>query len=229
MNAFDDLLDAHGDDSADITAPAWSVFGDLMAGLVGAFVLVFIGVLLTQIDLVNSLQTEIAKRHQEEARRMALEKALAIPLASGRVTLNNGRIGISGSVLFDLNSDQLRPEGGQLLKALVPPLQVYLGERDEMLMVSGFTDNKAISAGNTQHQDNLELSAKRALTVTRTLIKEGMPRAQIFSAAFGAEQPVASNADEKGRALNRRVEMAPVPRASAGGATAGDSAPTTKP
>lgn len=204
-----------GDDgSAETTAPIWAVFGDLMAGLVGAFVLVFIGVLLTQVDLVNNLQAEVAKRQQEEARRMALEKALAIPLASGRVTLNNGRIGISGSVLFDLNSDQLRPEGQQLLKALVPPLQVYLGERDEMLMVSGFTDDKAIVPGPSQQfRDNLELSAQRALTVTRTLVKEGMPRQRVFSAAFGAEQPVASNADEKGRAQNRRVEMAPVPRA----------------
>jgi len=214
MNAFHDAHDSHaeGDDSAEITAPIWAVFGDLMAGLVGAFVLVFIGVLLSQIDLVNNLQSEIAKRQQEEARRMALEKALAVPLASGRVTLNNGRIGISGSVLFDLNSDQLRPEGEQLLKALVPPLQVYLGERDEMLMVSGFTDNVPVPRSNTQFQDNLELSAQRALTVTRTLVREGMPRSRVFSAAFGAEQPVASNADEKGRALNRRVEMAPVPR-----------------
>jgi flagellar motor protein MotB len=214
MNAFHDVHDSHaeGDDSAEITAPIWAVFGDLMAGLVGAFVLVFIGVLLTQVDLVNSLQTEIARRQQEEARRMALEKALAIPLASGRVTLDNGRIGISGSVLFDLNADQLRPEGEQLLRALVPPLQVYLGERDEMLMVSGFTDNKPVGAGNTRYQDNLELSAQRALTVARTLVREGMPRSRVFAAAFGAEQPVASNADEKGRALNRRVEMAPVPR-----------------
>jgi flagellar motor protein MotB len=204
--------DASGGDEA--TAPVWAVFGDLMAGLVGAFVLVFIGVLLTQVDLVNSLQSEIAKRQQEEARRMALEKALAIPLASGRVTLDNGRIGISGSVLFDLNSDRLRPEGEQLLQALVPPLQVYLGERDEMLMVSGFTDNRTISAGNTQYRDNLELSAQRALTVTRTLIAQGMPRSRVFSAAFGAEQPVASNDSEPGRALNRRVEMAPVPRAA---------------
>lgn len=213
-NAFHDAHDSHaeGDDSAEITAPIWAVFGDLMAGLVGAFVLVFIGVLLSQIDLVNNLQSEIAKRQQEEARRMALEKALAVPLASGRVTLNNGRIGISGSVLFDLNSDQLRPEGEQLLKALVPPLQVYLGERDEMLMVSGFTDNVPVPRSNTRFQDNLELSAQRALTVTRTLVREGMPRSRVFSAAFGAEQPVASNADEKGRALNRRVEMAPVPR-----------------
>jgi flagellar motor protein MotB len=213
---FDPRADDGLDDAGGIeaTAPVWAVFGDLMAGLVGAFVLVFIGVLFTQVDLVNTLQVEVAKRQQEEARRIALEQALAIPLASGRVTLNNGRIGISGSVLFDLNSDQLRSEGEQLLQALVPPLQVYLGERDEMLMVSGFTDNRTISAGNTQYRDNLELSAQRALTVTRTLIAQGMPRDRVFSAAFGAEQPVASNADERGRALNRRVEMAPVPRAS---------------
>jgi len=229
MGAFHDPLadeDVHGDEAAQATAPVWSVFGDLMAGLVGAFVLVFIGVLLTQVDLVNSLQAEIEKRQLEEARRMALEKALAIPLASGRITLDNGRIGISGSVLFDLNSAQLRPEGEQLLQALVPPLQVYLEERDDMLMVSGFTDDRPVTAGNTQFRDNLDLSAQRALTVTRTLIAQGMPRQRVFSAAFGAEQPVASNADEKGRALNRRVEMAPVPRArAAAGTTAGATPP----
>ncbi|MCU0957937.1 MAG: OmpA family protein [Hydrogenophaga sp.] len=216
MSAFQDPLAGdgrHADEADETTAPVWSVFGDLMAGLVGAFVLVFIGVLLTQVDLVNSLQAEIEKRQQEEARRMALEKALAVPLASGRITLDNGRIGISGSVLFDLNSAQLRPEGEQLLQALVPPLRVYLEERDDMLMVSGFTDDRPVSAANTQFKDNLDLSAQRALTVTRTLIAQGMPRSRLFSAAFGAEQPVASNADEKGRALNRRVEMAPVPRA----------------
>jgi flagellar motor protein MotB len=57
----------------------------------------------------------------------------------------------------------------------VPPLQVYLGERDEMLMVSGFTDDKPIAEGNRRFADNLELSAQRALTVTRALIDEGMP------------------------------------------------------
>jgi len=206
-------LDDGGDEGVGQTAPVWAVFGDLMAGLLGAFVLILVGVLVVQMDLVANLESEIRKRQQEEQRRMALEKALAIPLQTGRVTLTNGRIGISGSVLFALSSDQLRPDGRLLLKSLVPPLKVYLGERDEMLMVSGFTDDRAVQGGSQRFADNLELSAQRALTVTRALIEEGMPSSRVFGAAFGAEQPVASNADEKGRALNRRVEMAPVPKA----------------
>ena len=194
------------------TAPVWAVFGDLMAGLLGAFVLILVGVLVVQMDLVANLEAEVKKRQQEEQRRMALEKALAIPLQSGRVTLNNGRIGISGSVLFAVSSDQLRPDGRQLLKSLVPPLQVYPGERNEMLMVSGFTDDQPVSGSNRRFADNLELSAQRSLTVTRALIEEGMPASRVFAAAFGAEQPVASNQNDSGRALNRRVEMAPVPK-----------------
>lgn len=209
MSEWDDR-----DDGVEQTAPVWAVFGDLMSGLLGAFVLILVGVLVVQMDLVANLQSEIEKRRVEEQRRMALEKALAVPLQSGRITLNNGRIGISGSVLFPLNSDELRPDGRQLLKTLVPPLRVYLAERGEMLMVSGFTDDKPVQQGNQRFADNLELSAQRALTVTRALIDEGMPSARVFAAAFGAEQPVASNRDDKGRALNRRVEMAPVPKST---------------
>ena len=117
------------DGSMEQTAPVWAVFGDLMAGLLGAFVLILVGVLGVQLELVSNLEAEVKKRQMEEQRRMALEKALAIPLASGRVTLNNGRIGISGSVLFSLNSDQLQPEGRQLLKSLAAPLTAYLGAR----------------------------------------------------------------------------------------------------
>jgi hypothetical protein len=111
------------DEGLEQTAPVWAVFGDLMTGLLGAFVLVLLGVLVVQMDLVDHLQLEVQKRQVEEQRRMTLEKALAGPLASGRVTLNNGRIGISGSVLFPFNSDQLRPEGRALLKSLVQPLR----------------------------------------------------------------------------------------------------------
>ena len=202
-------------DGIEHTAPVWAVFGDLMSGLLGAFVLILVGVLGVQMELATSLEAEVKKRQIEEQRRMALEKALAIPLASGRVTLNNGRIGISGSVLFSLNSDQLQPDGRQLLKVLAGPLNAYLKSRDELLMVSGFTDDRPVRESNTRFHDNLELSAQRALTVTRALVEEGIPSSTVFAAAFGPEQPVASNDDIKGRSQNRRVEMAPVPKSSA--------------
>lgn len=207
------MLSDTSDDTLDPTTPVWAVFGDLMAGLLGAFVLVLVGMTLVQLDLANTLRQEVEKRQQEERRRLALEKALAVPLASGRVTVRDGRIGISGSVLFAPGSDTLHADGRQLLKSLVHPLQVYLRERDEMLMVSGFTDNTALRGKRAPFEDNLELSAQRALTVTRALIAEGMPADQVFAAAFGAQQPVADNRDEQGRAQNRRVEMAPVPKA----------------
>jgi flagellar motor protein MotB len=194
------------------TAPVWAVFGDLMSSLLGAFVLLLVAVVAVQMELTSHLQDEVKKRQLEEQRRMALEKALAIPLASGRITLNNGRIGISGQVLFAPNSDELQPEGRQLLNSLVKPLRAYLGARDEMLMVSGFTDDKRIRSG--PFADNWELSAQRALTVTRTLIEEGMPSSMVFAAAFGSEQPIKPNTDAASRALNRRVEMAPVPKTS---------------
>ena len=197
-------------DAAEHSAPVWAVFGDLMSGLVGAFVLLLVAVVGVQMELTASLQQEVKKRHAEEQRRLTLEKALAIPLASGRITLNNGRIGISGQVLFAQNSDQLQPDGRQLLSSLVVPLRAYLESRGEMLMVSGFTDDKAIRNG--PFADNWELSAQRALTVTRTLVEQGMPSSMVFAAAFGSEQPVKPNLDDAARALNRRVEMAPVPK-----------------
>lgn len=196
------------------TAPVWAVFGDLMSGLLGAFVLLLVGVLVVQFELATHLEVEVKKRQLEEQRRITLEAALAIPLATGRITLNNGRIGISGRVLFSLNSDQLQPEGRQILSSLVTPLRAYLAARDELLMVSGFTDDRSIRDGNHRFADNWELSAQRALTVTRTLIDEGMPSSMVFAAAFGAEQPMTPNTDEAARAQNRRVEMAPVPKTS---------------
>ncbi len=200
------------DADVESTAPTWISFADLMTGLLGAFVLLLVGVMAAQLDMASKLEDEVHKRQVEEQKRLSLEQALAIPLASGRITLNNGRIGISGKLLFELNSDKLEPEGRKLLKSLVVPLRSYLQTRNEMLMVSGFTDDQSIKSRNRQFEDNWELSAQRALTVTRTLIEEGMPSSMLFAAAFGQEQALVANTSEQNRAQNRRVEIAPVPK-----------------
>jgi flagellar motor protein MotB len=200
------------DDGLDQEPPIWAIFGDLMTGLVGVFVLLLVWALGFQLELSQTLEKEIHKREVAEQRRLALEQALADPLATGRVTLRDGKIGISGNVLFSSNSAELQEEGRQLLHTLRAPLQVYLGDNEQLLMVSGFTDDLPIQKGNLHFRDNWELSAQRALTVTRTLIDEGMPAGMVFAAAFGAQQPVVENSDSDSRSQNRRVEMAPVPK-----------------
>ena len=210
MPGSSDELDA----GSEANAPVWAVFGDLMSGLLGAFVLILVCVIGMQLDLATKLEAEVKQREAAAQRLKTLEQALAGPLAAGRVTLDNGRIGISGSVLFASSSAELQPEGRQLLKSLAAPLAAYLEARDDILMVSGFTDDRQVRGSSRQFADNWELSAQRALTVTRTLIEEGVPSSSVFAAAFGAEQAVASNADADGRSKNRRVEMAPTPRPS---------------
>jgi flagellar motor protein MotB len=196
-----------------LSSSVWASFGDLMSGLVGAFVLLLMGVMAVQLDMAGLLQREIAQRQAAERQNQSLERVLAVPLSSGRITLQNGRIGISSRLLFDLNSDRLQPQGRELLQSLVSPLKAYLSNRNELLMVSGFTDDQGIRQGNRRFDDNWELSAQRALTVTRSLIEEGMPEHLVFAAAFGQQQPLKPNDSESNRSLNRRVELAPIPRA----------------
>ncbi|WP_448099905.1 OmpA family protein [Luteibacter jiangsuensis] len=206
-----DELDMEGEAGV----PIWAAFGDLMSVLLGTFVLILVGVIGVQLQLSHRLDEEVKQRQAEQQRRTSLEQALAAPLAAGRVTLVDGRIGIRGNVLFALNSDQLQPEGREVLKSLAGPLTRYLTSRDEILMVSGFTDDQQVHDGNRHFADNWELSAQRALTVTRALVAEGVPASSVFAAAFGSQQPVDSNQNEEGRAKNRRVEIAPIPKPSA--------------
>ena len=212
---------------AESGAPIWAAFGDLMSVLLGVFVLILVGVIGVQMELSTQLDKEIKERRLEAQRRKTLEQALAGPLAAGRVTLVDGHIGISGSLLFALNSDQLQPKGRELLKSLAGPLAAYLQGHEEILMVSGFADDLQVREGNRHFADNWELSAKRALTVTRALIDEGIPPASVFAAAFGSQHPVSSNADEQGRARNRRVEIAPMPKAAAAAAAEAAAAAAT--
>jgi flagellar motor protein MotB len=78
-------------------------------------------------------------------------------------------------------------------------------------MVSGFTDDRSFRR-NAKFLDNWELSAHRALTVTRTLAQAGVPPRMLIAAGFADHQPIVANDSDAHRAQNRRVEIAPIPR-----------------
>lgn len=200
------------EEDSSATLPVWAAFGDLMACLLGVFVLFFVWIVSFEVSMAHDLAAERAQRELATSRLETLQSALAGPLRAGLITLVDGRIGIRGSVLFDLNSAELRPAGRELLMEMAPPLRTYLASRDESLMVSGFTDDLPMRGALRTYRDNWELSAQRALTVVRALGEAGIPMEDLFAAGFGENHPVAPNDNAENRARNRRVEMAPVPR-----------------
>ena len=64
-------------------APIWAAFGDLMSVLLGAFVLILVGVVALQLELSHRLDEEVAQRQAEAKRRQTLEQALAVVLHDG--------------------------------------------------------------------------------------------------------------------------------------------------
>ncbi|HEX5330876.1 flagellar motor protein MotB [Sulfuricurvum sp.] len=74
------------------------------------------------------------------------------------------------------------------------------------ISIRGYTDNSPLPAG-TPYKDNIELSAKRAETVMRELIRNGVAPERLSTAGFGSAKPVAENINEENRAKNRRVEF----------------------
>ena len=65
-----------GEAAASADQAPWLAFGDLMAGLLGAFVLVVVALVASQLDLSEQLAREQQQRQAEAQRRMALEQAL---------------------------------------------------------------------------------------------------------------------------------------------------------
>ena len=73
--------------------------------------------------------------------------------------------------------------------------------------VYGYTDSDPIKKSKRRWKDNLDLSANRAMAVTRYLIDNGVPKANIETIAMGDSNFVASNKTRAGKAKNRRVDI----------------------
>jgi uncharacterized repeat protein (TIGR01451 family) len=79
------------------------------------------------------------------------------------------------------------------------------------IFIEGHTDS--IPIASAAFPSNLELSIARARSVFQILRMNGIPEDRVDYTGCGSREPVASNAGEEGRALNRRVEIRVVPPA----------------
>lgn len=114
----------------------------------------------------------------------------------------------STDLLFNTGSDEIRPEAMKVISEFASIMN-QSDSRHLKVLVSGHTDDRPVVRRPTQekHQDNMGLSAHRALSVLRSLKKAGIAESRMGVSGYGMHQPVQANSTEASRARNRRVEI----------------------
>ena len=116
----------------------------------------------------------------------AMKKALD---ADGRVALY---------INFDIDASTLRPDS----QATIAEIKALLDANADLdISIDGHTDNTGSADRNRQ------LSISRARSVLDALARSGIASSRMKAKGFGPDKPLADNADEAGRAKNRRVEL----------------------
>ncbi|RKP44856.1 OmpA family protein [Trinickia fusca] len=108
------------------------------------------------------------------------------------------KLNIPSSVTFDTNSYSIKPSFAPVLDQVAQTLN----QNPEVIaQVVGHTD----STGQPAY--NQTLSVNRAQSVTGYLAQHGVAAQRLSAQGMGANQPIADNTTEAGRAQNRRVEI----------------------
>ena len=109
-----------------------------------------------------------------------------------------GHIALYG-IYFDTDKAVVKPESRPTLEQIA---KLLAGQPQLNVFIVGHTDNQGA------HDYNLDLSRRRAEAVAAELVKNfRIAQARLRTAGVGFLAPVGSNANEPGRALNRRVEL----------------------
>jgi len=168
---------------------------------------------------LNDDIAEIQKAKEEKVKEVSstYEQLIANmknEIAKGQVTISelkgNLTVNMEAAILFDSGRADVKPEGVDILGKMVETLK---NVKDKAIRIEGHTDNVQISGALTRtFPTNWELSAARAINVTKFLQEKGIDPVNLSAAAFAEHKPVADNAAKEGRAKNRRIEITLVSR-----------------
>ncbi|WP_243370930.1 OmpA family protein [Geotalea sp. SG265] len=169
-----------------------------------------------------ALKDEIAnlkKAKEEEVQKTSktyedlLEK-MKSEISQGQVTISElkGKLTVNmvDAVLFDSGKAEVKPEGLVVLQKVV---DIVKNIKDKAIRIEGHTDNdQIVGALAKKYPTNWELSAARAINVTRYLQQQGIDPLNLSAIAYGEFKPVADNTSREGKAKNRRIEIILVPK-----------------
>ena len=146
-------------------------------------------------DLQN--QVEVSKKTPGQVTGFE-DFEVALNASEGTITVT-----LPNSILFDSGQAGLKKTSSTELDSIYSVLRSKYANRQ--IDVVGHTDSDPIQ--KSDWKDNWELSAERALTVTRYLINKGLPEKQIRAIGCGESRPVVPNTSAANKQKNRRVEI----------------------
>jgi peptidoglycan-associated lipoprotein len=145
-----------------------------------------------------------------------LPDSSATPTDSGASTTSASSSDISGSalsadqraieelrqlglvILFDYDRADIRPEYVAIVAANAKFLN---GNPNRKVRLEGHSDER----GSREY--NIGLGERRAQTVRRALMLQGVTETQITTVSYGEERPAVQGSDEAAYSKNRRVEL----------------------
>ncbi len=151
---------------------------------------IFTGATLTNVDMDGFVEQQYSRKDFHKSQEI-VEVLVQQDSPEARIDLN---------VNFAFDSDQLTASGRKQVAEIAAALKAPSLQADRFLL-EGHTD----SDGSDVY--NIDLSTRRALTVSHTLQNEYGVRVDLITKGYGESRPVATNKTEAGRALNRRVSL----------------------
>lgn len=135
---------------------------------------------------------------QEAQLRAQLEgTGVSVARIGDNITLN-----MPGNITFATNSADLNASFYAVLDSVVLVVNEF---NQTVIEVAGHTDSTGSDAYNQQ------LSERRAASVMSYLVSRQVLADRIITIGLGESRPIADNATDAGRRLNRRVELTLVP------------------
>jgi outer membrane protein OmpA-like peptidoglycan-associated protein len=160
----------------------------------------------------QTAQTEAERKHSAELDQQ--RKDLEAKLKDARDTIariaavkddDRGMvITLQGEVLFKTGKWDLKAGAMAKLDQIADALK----GKEQPITVFGYTDNVG------GHDQNMDLSLKRANSVRDYLVTRGIPSDLITAQGKGDADPIAENTSTDGRQQNRRVEIVVAPKKS---------------
>jgi outer membrane protein OmpA-like peptidoglycan-associated protein len=138
--------------------------------------------------------------NQEKAMREALASVAGVNVVRDGDVLH---VTFRSDSQFDVNSFALRPAAQQDVARMAAILKEY---DKTNIRIAGHTD------ATGSESLNQTLSERRAEAVKNIMLGQGVAGNRLTTIGFGKSQPIADNATAQGRQLNRRVEIAIVPK-----------------